>query len=253
MKKQRWVISSDWHLPYHDPRLVNLVLDVAEDIGCTHFLINGDFLDFYNINMHGPKSPRVIESLEEEFSSGLEWIDKIRNRLPNQKIHLSLGNHEHRLERFILKNCKAFYNILSVDKMLQLKRYNVTWSRYQEKIQIPNIPVYIMHSPPSYSKHSASVSLDKKVEGNWIFSCTHRPTWALKPTDLGNIYEAFTMGWLGSTTLTESHREVFSFAKGHESWAHSFIIVDVVGDSFFINHHIIRDYKVSVGGFVYEG
>lgn len=253
MRRERWVVSGDWHLPFHDPRLVNLVLDIAEDINCTHFLLNGDFLDFYSINMHGPKHPDVVEKLQDELCSGEDWISKIRNKLPNSKIHYSFGNHCNRLERFILKNCRAFYNVLNVENSLRLKDYDVTFTKYQEIVQVPKLPIYIMHSPASYSKHAAAVSLDNKVEGNWIFSCTHRPTTAYKATALGNVYEAHTLGWLGSTDLTDSHKEVFSFTKGHHQWANSFIIIDIVGDSFFINHLLIRDYKVCVDGYLYEG
>lgn len=253
MRKERWVISGDWHLPMHDPRLTNLVLDIAQDIKCTHFLINGDFLDFYSINMHGPKSPRVQESLESEMGSGLEWIKKIRKKLPTQKIHYALGNHGFRLERFILKYCKPFWNILTIEKMLELEFYNVSFSRYQDVVQIPDVPIYITHSPPSYSKHAAAISLDKKGEGNWIFSCTHRPTYAQRNTALGNTWECYTMGWLGHTSLTDSHKEVFSFTKGHHEWGQSFITVDIVGKDYFINHHVIRDYKVCMDGYVYEG
>lgn len=253
MRKERWVISGDWHIPVHDPRLVDLVIDIAQDIGCTHFLINGDYLDMYGINFFGPKHPDVIETLEDEFYQGLEYVKTLRKKLPEQKIHISFGNHCQRLERFILKNCRPFWNILTTEKMLQLDDYGITYTPYQEVVQIPGVPIYIVHSPPSYSKHAAAVSLENKGAGNWIFSCTHRMTMAYKPTALGDLLEAHTMGWLGATDLTASHSQIFSYTKGHQTWSNSFIIVDVLGDDFFIQHIPIRNYKAIVDGYCYEG
>lgn len=252
MRKERWIFSSDYHAPFHDPRILDIIFTVAKDIDATHFVINGDFLDFINVNMWGPKHPDIVETLEDEFYSGRKILEEIRNLLPNTKIILTHGNHESRLERFILKNARPFWNVLKVDSMLDVSRYDVETHPYQHVVQIPNIPFYFTHSPASYGKHPASVSLDKKGEGNWLWSCAHRASTAYKTTSLGSTWEAHTIGWCGHTSLTDSHKQVFSFTKGHESWNSSFVIVELLGENYFISHHLIRDYKVGVMGYMYE-
>ena len=106
MQNIRWFVVSDFHLPFNCPRLTALVLDIAQDVLNEDdvICINGDLLDFYSVNMHGPKSPRVKESLETEFESGVDFISNLRKRFPKNRIIFKLGNHEHRLERFITRH-----------------------------------------------------------------------------------------------------------------------------------------------------
>ena len=50
-------IINDLHLPFHDPHAVALSLEILKDAECERIYLNGDVMDFYNINSHGPKHP----------------------------------------------------------------------------------------------------------------------------------------------------------------------------------------------------
>ena len=102
-----------------------------------------------------------------------------------------------------------------------------------------------MHSPPSYGENSASVSLRKKVDGNYLFACTHRIDSAYKTGVNGTLYRVYCNGWLGNKKkliewLKEverdkkafSVRQIFSYAKNHENWQDCFSFVSVC-DGFF--------------------
>lgn len=255
MKPVRWFVFSDVHGPFEDPRKLNLVLDVAADVlnPTDVICINGDLLDFYQVNMHGPKHPDVQENLENEMFWGEEFIYNLRKRFPKNRIILKMGNHEHRLERFIIQYSKVFWNLLKIEKQLRLEQYDIEWTPYNERTRVEKTNLFIQHSPPSYAKNPAQTSLEKKIDGNYIWGCTHRPSTAYRTSCNSVTYEAHTLGWLGSTTLSKSHVQVFSYVKSHEDWGSSFAIVDVIGKEFFIHHCIIRDYKTSFGETWYEG
>lgn len=255
MTYRRIGVMNDLHIPFHDPRAVDLVLDIFEDSQVDEIAINGDLLDFYGLNQHGPKHPNVIESLEDEFFQGLQFIEQLRDRFPNTKITLVAGNHENRLDRFVLKYCKDFWNFLTVEKMLRLKENHVKYLPYNSFYQIKGTALKLQHSPPSYSENLAMTSLKKKVGGSYIYGCSHRVQHAVKNIDGGGVCEVWANGWLGSTTLTASHREVFSYTKGHEEWQQAAGIITANSSTghFFYEQFLLKDYNVCINGAVYEG
>lgn len=256
MKPVRWFVFSDVHLPYQDQRKLDLVLDIAQDILDQDdvICINGDLLDFYWINLHSTvKHPDVRGSLDEEIDSGIEFLTNLRKRFPKNRIILKFGNHEYRLDRYIVQHSKVFWNMLKLENMLQLSEFNIKWTPYNLRTQVEKTNLYIQHSPPSYAKNPAQTSLEKKIDGNYIWGCTHRPSTAYRTSCNGVTYEAHTLGWLGSTNQTKSHEQVFSYVKNHEDWGSSFAVVDIIGKEFFIHHCLIKNYKTTFGGIWYEG
>jgi len=231
---------------------VALVLDIIEDIGADRIILNGDLLDFYNINAHGPKHPIVGTLLDDELSRGRMFLNDLRARFKKQEIVFLFGNHEHRLERFIIKNCKALYDIISLDKLLGLGQLKIKWYRYNSRYQIEDSNVFVQHSPPSYAKNGAMVSLERNLDVSTIYGCTHREQKAVRNGGSGNKYYCYFNGWLGSTTLSPEHAEIFSYTKGHENWQQCFSIVTIENrKDAFIEQISINNQKATYNGYVY--
>jgi hypothetical protein len=242
-------VINDLHIPFHDPVATQLVLDAFEDIGIDRLVINGDALDFYNVNMHGPKHPEVQENLEDEFYAGHEFFSNLKKRFKN--IVFIMGNHEDRLDRFILKHCKPFSNIVTVEKMLDLSGIEVV--PYNQEYKLENTKLRIQHSPPSYSKNGAMVSLERKMDLSHIYGCSHRVQHACKTGGSGEVYNVWYNGWLGSTRLSKQHRRVFSFAKGHENWQQCASLVTVVNKKMFhVEQSQIINNTIRLNGNLYE-
>lgn len=253
-------VLNDTHGPWHDPRALNLVLDVFEDIGINHLVLNGDILDFYNVNGHGPKSPDVQQVLEDELYWGQDFISHLRKQFPKNKTKITylFGNHEDRLNRFILRNCPAFWNIVKVESQLNLDHYDIEWFPYNWKYQVENTKLRIQHSPPSYAENAAMTSLKKKLDTSSIYGCTHRMDFACKTGDSGELHSVWMNGWLGSTTLSKEHYEVYKYTKGHESWQWCAILAAIIDGKYFsVNQFPIKKennkYWAVVNGFYYEG
>lgn len=241
-------VLNDLHLPFHDPVAVELVLSAFADIGVDRLIINGDALDFYNVNMHGPKHYDVQQTLEDEFQSGIDFFCDLRKRFKN--IVYILGNHEDRLDRFILKNCKPFTNIVTVTKMLDLEGIEVI--PYNQEYKLEKTSLRIQHSPPSYSKNGAMVSLENKLDVSHMYGCTHRLQHACRTGGTGKVYNVWFNGWLGSTTLTKEHRRVFSFTKGHENWQQcASLITTIDKKDFHVEQSQIINKRIVFNGNIY--
>lgn len=246
-------VLNDLHIPFHDPRAVNLVLDIFKDVQVDAIYINGDLADFYNINSHGPTHPLVGSLLTDEIEQTKIWLKFLRDKFPKVDIHFLMGNHEYRVERFITAYARALYGYISLDKLLDLEKLKITWTPYNQRVSILSSNVYAQHSPPSYGKTGAMTSLEKDVDQTTIYGCTHREQKAARTGKSGEVYYCYFNGWLGSTTLSESHRQVFSYVKGHDSWQQCFSLVGVEKGQGFVEQVSIRNYQSVLGGYIYYG
>lgn len=247
-------IVSDIHIPVHDKRAWNLVLDIAQDLQPAMFVILGDFAECAALSSHGPVHPDIQFTLEDEFFACNEALDDIQKRLPRTKIVFVQGNHSWRLDRYILNRAPAFWNILTTDKMLRLEERGIEYIPYNKPYRIKNTNTYLQHSPPSYSETAAYTSLKKKPGASFVYGCTHRAMAHHSPDMNGNIHTVAMNGHLTSSTESKSHEAVFSYNKNNECrWVQGFTIVDVCEPLTWINTHVIRSYKATVNGCVYEG
>jgi len=245
-------IINDLHIPFHDQRAIDLVLDAFEDIGIDRLILNGDILDFYQLNSHGPKHPMVQTMLQDEISSGQKFISDTRKRFPGVEIIFNAGNHCYRLDRFIIDKCPSFWNFFQLESMLQLKENNIQYFPYNSRVRLENTNLYFQHSPPSYSSTKAAYS--HKMDQSSMYACTHRVEKYTRTGGSGEIYETYFNGWLGSTTLTEEHKKVFSYVKGHENWQQACSLVTAIdGAQFFVEQQVIKDYQLVLMGTHYKG
>lgn len=240
-------VINDLHIPFHDERALTLVLDAFQDIGIDRLFLNGDILDFLNVSLHGPKNPDIQETLENEIQAGIDFIKSLRKRFPTQEIIFNAGNHEWRLDRFIIQKCPAFWNLFKVESMLQLAENNIIYYPYNSRIQLEKTNLYLQHSPPSYS--SAKASYSKKHDQSSMYACSHRVEYYATTGGSGEVYETYFNGWLGDS---KTHHNVFSFMKGHESWQQCASLIAIEDErSFHVQQAVIRDNKIMLNGTLY--
>lgn len=249
----RIAVLNDTHHPLHDPRAISLVFDVLKDLQPEVLFLNGDILDFYMLNSHGPKHPDIIFNLEDEFNSGRAFLEECREKLPNAKIIFNSGNHENRLDRFIIGNARPLWGFCTVEKQLRLSDLEIEYYPYNTAYRVKGTSLFLQHSPPSYGENGARTSLLKKPGASFIYGCTHRMQSSFITHATGEVHSVHFNGWLGSTTLTDQHQAVYSFIKNHLTWQQCFAVVTVDEPNFFVNQYSIKDYKCSVDGYLYEG
>ena len=246
-------IINDLHAPFHDPKSVDLCLNIFEDQEVDRICLNGDILDFYNVNSHGPKDPAIQKTLEDEITWGIEFFDYLRKRFPDTDLVAIWGNHEWRLERFIIDKCPSFFNMFQLHKMCRLEELGYTFIEYNERYQLESTDLYIQHSPPSYGENAAMTSLKKKFDQSHVYGCTHRIQHATKTGSSGRVYNTWLNGWLGSTELTEEHKRVFRYTKNHENWQQGGMIVTCVNEiEYYVEQFQIINHTAVVSGVYYE-
>lgn len=114
----KYGILSDIHIPYHDKQAIEVSLEHFQKKGIKNIILNGDVLDCYQVSDHlrNPTMPQI----KEEFDMVRPWLQWLIKE--GFKIIYKLGNHEERLERFLIQKAPALYGweILSWEALIGL-------------------------------------------------------------------------------------------------------------------------------------
>lgn len=106
------LVIADLHIPYHDPVAVSTVFDYVEanytkpDI----VVILGDLLDFYKVSYFA-KDPTKM-SIKDELDMGYTFLLGLRDEYPDARIIYYEGNHEQRLNRYLMERASEVYELV---------------------------------------------------------------------------------------------------------------------------------------------
>lgn len=95
------IIGSDIHIPFHDPKAVKAFGEYCREIQPTAIILNGDVLDFYKLSRFVKGEGR---NPYEEITTCQELLEDLKDSCPNSDIYYVIGNHETRLETYVLNN-----------------------------------------------------------------------------------------------------------------------------------------------------
>lgn len=243
------LLIPDTHRPYHDKKAYSLMMAVAVDLQPDEVVILGDYADFYNVSSH-QKDPRILQHLigeVEDVKAGLDEIDKI---LPRAKKVYIEGNHENRLERFLVSNAPALFGITSTMHLLDLnRRFNWTFIPYgpKQNYKVLKSKLSAKHTPIANNAQLTA----RKAMCSVAYGHIHRIEQAYAVGMDGTQHVAFSCGWLGDV----SQDIVYGYVKNHHEWQLGFALVWVDEDSGYFYHQIVQimdDYTCVVNGKRYQ-
>jgi hypothetical protein len=212
------------------------------DIMPSELVILGDFGDFYAINAHG-KHPEAQHLLTEEVDKVNQRLDLIDAILPDCKKVFIEGNHEYRLERYIIKNAPALFGVTSTEYLFQLNaRPNWTFVPYSKRqaYNVLGTDLIARHEPLSMSSPKASLT---RSMSNMVYGHKHviEECWGVSMD--GRRMVNFSPGWLGD----ERYTKIFGYAQG--AWQRGFSVVTKHNKMW--THEIVR--FRSDNSFIYNG
>lgn len=112
------LVIGDLHYPYTDIESLTMVLEYGFDEGIDCIIINGDSLDFSTISrfISKPNEMRVMEQIEG-VKNLLAWMQKVMD----VKIVFHAGNHDKRIEDYVLRQAPELYHNNKLEKLLMLE------------------------------------------------------------------------------------------------------------------------------------
>ena len=151
----------DTHAPYHNVRAYSCAMQILSYVGINELFIKGDFADFYDVNQHGAKDPRIVHTLTNEVEEVNILLDEIDEAFKGIKKRYVEGNHEDRLRRFIQNKCPELFGLVDCQELFKInKRPNWSWHRYwpDQKVQVLNTQLFVRHTPLANSASASFIA-----------------------------------------------------------------------------------------------
>jgi hypothetical protein len=173
-KYERTVIFGDLHAPKQDDKAVALLIQFLDWYKPKLVISNGDFIDCETVSVFGDDPTKVMR-LKEELEVSRTMLDRIVGVTPNATRYYTFGNHETRLQKYLIRKAPEIMELLSLEDLLTLEKnwIVVNESMVENYLQVNDL--YIGHWN-RISKHSAytvkNIIADRGV--NVIQSHTHR-------------------------------------------------------------------------------
>ena len=103
------LIISDLHIPFFDEVALKLALDFGKKNKIDTILLNGDIIDFMSVSrfMTNPKDRDIVS----EINDTKQVLKYIRKMFPKALIIFKTGNHELRLEHYMLLKAPELFDL----------------------------------------------------------------------------------------------------------------------------------------------
>ena len=138
-----WLDLSDVHLPYHDVLVVNLAIKEAISRKVEGVLLNGDIMDCHELSRFdkSPDDPRYMD----EVKMGRDFLSYLRYKLPKARIVWKDGNHEERLQHYLMSRAPALFglDVLTMPVLLKFADYGVEYVTDKRVIKMG--PLNVVH------------------------------------------------------------------------------------------------------------
>jgi len=132
------LIVSDLHYPYTNIDALDLSLEYGYNSGIDCIIINGDGLDFGTIAkfVAKPNEMRVTEQIEG-MRNLLKWLTDVTGL----KVVYHAGNHDFRLESYLLRQAPELYYQNKLENLLGLKDMGVDYVEEYKHMKFGNLNI----------------------------------------------------------------------------------------------------------------
>lgn len=174
MSWTRYLVLNDLHGPYADQQLLALVLRFAQQLrpAIDSVVLLGDIADCGSVSRFPgePKDPR-LSRLQTELDFDRALLRRIRSLFPRQRMWWFLGNHEHRLEKYLLQKAPALYGMFDIGCLA--KDLGMTVVPYRGLRAIGHLTLLHGETIRAHSAYTARAVYDQ-LGTSVMFGHTHR-------------------------------------------------------------------------------
>ena len=242
------LVVGDAHVPFHDQKATDLVLQWIGDHKPDTIYFSGDLLDCYSISRFAQPGSD-FGGFRVEVEACVSWLESFRDVSPHSKMVFVCGNHEFRLRSLLANDASMLKNVkgLTIPEQLDLKRLKI------EYVECPGerwFSTYVWAFPDmlvghfsKISKHaaySAKLLVDEHgvslVTGHNHSMGTHHRTLAS-----GDVW-----GYEGGC-LCDLHP---TYCEPH-NWTHGFVVLNHRDGKTYPEPVRITDHRFYYGGKLY--
>lgn len=214
MSAEKIFFIPDTHRPYHDTKAVALANRAMKVFQPDKIVILGDYADCYSVSSHS-KNPNRIRDLKDELSDVQDGLREINKIAPNALKYYVAGNHEDRLERYLMEKAPELFNSVTIPGVLGLAELGWNYTPYKRSLKIGKLN--ITHDTGNAGPY-AHYRAQEAFQGNVIIGHTHRLGYAVVGNAAGKPHVGAMFGWLGDFDQVDYMHQI----KARRDWAHGF-------------------------------
>jgi hypothetical protein len=124
--------------PFHDRRVLDIILQIAHTEQPDRIDCLGDFFDFASWNDKYLTDPGLEYTTQPAINEGHWWLRQLREACPDATISIHEGNHDNRMENAIVKHLRAAHGLrpadeldlpdaMSPERLLALHKLGIEW------------------------------------------------------------------------------------------------------------------------------
>lgn len=250
--EEKVLFGSDFHIPYHNKRFVELWFKVMRSFKPDTVALLGDVDDACPVSRFSDGKPIEVENAIITYAPQVQdFLGKIRKARPNARIHYATGNHEARYDEYVAKKAPALKEMITPEFLWKTETHGIELSYYNRPpVKLwEDIDFFIHHGP--YALKGAGSSVNKVLDEFGI-SCmvghSHRQAFVHKTFELKN---EILRGWeIGH--MTDVTSEGMAYDRLHD-WLPGFAVGYVADGHIHVELVTIApDYSCIVGGKRYQ-
>jgi predicted phosphodiesterase len=209
-------ILSDVHIPYHSVAAIECAVKYLKQEKCDTILLNGDIWDCFMLSSFD-KDHRGADSVKSELEKVGYFLDYIHEEFPKAKIVYREGNHEYRLERFLMANALELLDMdqFHLPELLSFKKRGIDWVNEKRVIRVGDLS--IIHGHELSSGISAPVNpargLFLKFKASALMGHCHQTSEHTEKTGLGEIISCWSVACLAD--LNPLYRPINPYNHGY--------------------------------------
>lgn len=244
-KLERILFIPDSHVPYEDKKAFELMLKVGKDFKPDHTIILGDFADFYTVSSHS-KNPNRALKLSEEKDAVNARLKQVKALGAKNNVFVA-GNHEDRLDRYLMDKAPELYNEVRIPKFLDIDKLGFEYIPYKKDYIIGKLN--ITHDCGNAGRTAHLKAVDT-YQHNIIIGHTHRMGYSVEGNAKGERHLGAMLGWLGDIEEVDYMHRV----KVARDWCSGFGIgyLDKSTGSVYVTPVPIVNNTVVVEGKLYK-
>lgn len=206
---RRTLHTTELH-PFHDRRVLDLALQIAQQEAIDHISFGGDCLDLSEWSTKYMPEPEFFWTTQPALLEWSWWLTQFRLARPSAKIRALEGNHDVRMPNLIATNMRQAYKLRAVDelslppsmsvpRLLALHTLNIDYvGNYPDNGYWLNQNVFITHGDVVRGNPGDTAkAIANKQAFTTVFGHIHRResvTRRMKSHDGDLIYTAFCPG-----------------------------------------------------------
>ena len=148
MPDGKTLVLSDIHMPFHDQQALEIALKYGRDRKVDNILLNGDLADCHQLSRFS-KRPTVAR-FQGERDTVVMFLHTLREMFTDARIVWKMGNHEERLEDYILSHCLALFGLqnLSYSEIFQVDTMGIELVGDKQLIHLGPLTAIHAHELP---------------------------------------------------------------------------------------------------------